>query len=424
MGRSRLCFLSSCHNHYFGIPFSLTFSRRPDLHQVLIAVFFSIYCLPLIASEDMRLCRGEMYQPLTMDQRLDSQVVNCTLQQMGILTDTTEKPWLRCIHESRTGRFAGIYPLAQMDFMIGGLTGDMQASAPIAIEKWYWLTQTELSDLSTLRFGAIRGSNQHVWLLSQGLNVTVESNSVEQLFQMLEGERVDVILGTGADLPYAIKRGISHYFVRYLPLHAYFSQDFLTKKPDFIDRFNGHLLECQPSGWVSLSDSDRQLLADIARQVERSLSADVLELIRHSGRSGHLNAQDILLLDRIWSDSDHPEHPLLISEILNTPESSELRHIVDSSQDILVELFLMNAQGILLASSHMTSDYWQGDEPKYLTVAENSGMAYFIDDVGYDQSSHHFLSQVSIPFRNERSELLAVLVVGIDVEKALSEAPL
>lgn len=401
---------------------SYHFPLSPGL--TTLVTFCSLISLPVIAGEDIRLCRGEMYQPLTLDQRLDSQVVDCALEQMELTTDTTEKPWLRCIHESRTGHFAGVYPLAQMDFMIGGLAGDMKASAPIAIEKWYWLTQSELSDLSVLRFGAIRGSNQHVWLMSQGLNVTVESNSIEQLFQMLEGGRVDVILGTGKELPYAVERGIAHYFVRYLPLHAYFSQALLATNPDFISRFNSHLMECQPPNWVTLSESDRQILADLAHGAAQSLSRNVLGLIEPPGHKGHLAREDFLALDKVWSDAGHAEHPLLVSEILSSAASAELRQIVESSEDVLEELFLMSADGALIASSHMTTDYWQGDEAKYLSVAKTPDLDHFIDDVRYDQSTRHFLSQVSIPFRNEESELLGVLVVGVDVERALSEAPL
>lgn len=390
----------------------------------LSLLVFCVLSIVASAEERMHLCRGEMYEPLAADERLESQVMNCALRRLDIESLTTEKPWLRCIHESRGERFAGVYPLAQMDYMIGSLTGDMTASAPIAIEKWYWLTQSELTDLPGLRFGAIRGSNQHVWLLSQGLNVTVESNSAEQLFRMLEGGRVDVILGTGKELPYAKERGIAHYFVRYLPLHAYFNRTFLDGAPDFIQRFNDQLLECQPGSWVSLSQSDRLTLAGIAGAAQSDISDFMDGLFAAPGRRSHLSQGEIANLDAIWSQINHPEHALLVAEVLNTPTAEQLRQVIKHSDGVIEELFLVNAQGLLVASSHMTTDYWQGDEAKFIQIEVDPDAAYFIDEVRYDQSSRHFLSQVSVPFRNEQSELMGILVVGIDVERALSEAPL
>lgn len=400
----------------------VSFNRRlPATLLILPLVFIA----SVTAADDViRLCRGEMYSPVSDDLRLDFSVVDCAVSRLELPYQATEKPWLRCIHETRSESFDGVYPLAQMDFMIGGVTGNMVASDPVSIEKWYWLTLKNPADLKSLRFGAIRGSNQHVWLMSQGLSVSVEANSVEQLFMMLEGGRVDVILGTERDLPFAETRGISHYFVRYLPLHAYFKPEFLEQMPDFLAHFNDQLTTCQPDNWVKLSAEDQRKLEELALGILAEVSPLLLQSHVFEAHPVELSRAEIIASDKVWRGDPSGRKSALQAKVLENSLSQELKAIKQASHGLIEELFLMDSQGLLVSSSDLTSDYWQGNEDKYLQVTGPQAARFFIDQVRYDQSSRIFQSQVSLPLNSPEGELRGVLMIGVNVEKALSEAPL
>jgi hypothetical protein len=68
----------------------------------------------------------------------------------------------------------------------------------------------------------------------------------------------------------------------------------------------------------------------------------------------------------------------------------------------------------------MTSDYWQGDEDKYLQVYNKTPSVIFFDQIKYDASSHRFQVQVSSQIVDKAQKPLGVVTLGIDVDKALS----
>ncbi|MAQ99191.1 MAG: hypothetical protein CMI00_01495 [Oceanospirillaceae bacterium] len=372
-----------------------------------------------------RLCRGEMYEAgdtsFTPVRRRDAEVVDCALSKMNQSFLTQEKPWLRCIHEIRRGQFAGVYPLAQMSDLPDG----SGVSDPISIEKWYWLTKGDLGDLSGLSFGAIRGSNQHAWLLSKGLDVEVEAASVEQLFKLLQSGRVDVIIGTTQELPLAAEQGIDHYFVRYLPLHAYFSAELLAQDDSFLGDFNSHLPQCQPDNWVELSENDMAKLSSLGQRFGVQVSLSMMNALqRQNQRDASLKEARIRELDAIWTGPPSDERDVLRDAVVASDVARELRKIKSQSDGIIVELMLIDRNGLLVAASELSTDYWQGDEDKFTASFGAAAGLVHVDEVRYDQSTRTFQSQLSMPLKDASGADAGVLMIGVDVEKALSEAPL
>jgi hypothetical protein len=78
-----------------------------------------------------------------------------------------------------------------------------------------------------------------------------------------------------------------------------------------------------------------------------------------------LTRAEIERMDRDWRKQTGGEQKPLIAEILGAPLSAMLlRHQADSDGE-LIESFVMDARGLNVGQSAVTSDYWQGDEAKF-----------------------------------------------------------
>ncbi|NLC71045.1 MAG: hypothetical protein GX751_06785 [Desulfuromonadaceae bacterium] len=99
-------------------------------------------------------------------------------------------------------------------------------------------------------------------------------------------------------------------------------------------------------------------------------------------------------------------------------ESEVGKHLVAirSSRPYIAEIFVMDNQGANVAMSDKTSDYWQGDEPKWQKSFNNGQGAIFIDDVKFDASSQAYLVQVSVPVK-DGEKAIGSITFGIDIDK-------
>jgi type II secretory pathway pseudopilin PulG len=79
------------------------------------------------------------------------------------------------------------------------------------------------------------------------------------------------------------------------------------------------------------------------------------------------------------------------------------------------EAFVSDDQGALVCAAQPTSDYWQGDEPKWTkSFAEGRGAVY-IDRPRLDDSSQAQIAHISVPVR-DGDRAIGVLTVGVPVE--------
>lgn len=366
------------------------------------------------------ICHGAMHEGSHAHDRVnepESAVLACIFDRQGFMLATQHKPWLRCIREAEHGLFAGVCPLSETL----AERSAMQASDPLVIEKWYWMSMRPLTPVKTSRFAAIRGSNQHAWLLSKGLNVLIEATSITQLFDLLDSGRIDAIIATNHELTLAEQRGVTAQFVRYLPLRAYFTNQFLFQHSNFLDLFNAQIESCQSGPLVQLTDDDELKLDSYAHRYRNDLEKYIMPALQAQNvRHQALTHDDILRLDAVWSGADAPERNTLQDAVLKSSLSQQLRQLKQQSDGIIAELFVMDNRGLLLGSTDKSSDYWQGDEAKFTESYGRGKQDAFIDKVRFDRSSRMFLSQVSTALLDAQGSAIGAVMIGINVEQALT----
>ncbi len=101
----------------------------------------------------------------------------------------------------------------------------------------------------------------------------------------------------------------------------------------------------------------------------------------------------------------------------NSDAGLYLKSIVEKNPNIN-EAFLTDNQGANVASYPATSDYWQGDEEKWLASFNNGQGKVFIGPVKVDESTKIAAVQISAPvidYLNNR-KTIGVIVIGVTVD--------
>jgi hypothetical protein len=132
----------------------------------------------------------------------------------------------------------------------------------------------------------------------------------------------------------------------------------------------------------------------------------------------NVSIDEIKKLDQAWIaavESKQPETALQ-KEKLSNACALEIKKIIQSLPAI-VEAFVMDNQGAVVGENNLTSDYWQGDEPKWTKSynAAKGGMA--IGEPKIDKSVGKVLQQISLPILDTNGKVIGAVTFGLAIDK-------
>ena len=137
-----------------------------------------------------------------------------------------------------------------------------------------------------------------------------------------------------------------------------------------------------------------------------------------NAETGGLSEGDIDTLDKQWRAEASAGSGPLIDSVLTNQLSAFLKEKKVASDGLYSEIFVMDAKGLNVGQSDITSDYMQGDEDKWQKTYPVGPDAVFIDDVEFDDSSGQFQSQVNATIADPATgQAIGAITVGINVEK-------
>lgn len=121
-------------------------------------------------------------------------------------------------------------------------------------------------------------------------------------------------------------------------------------------------------------------------------------------------------LDKQWRAEVGATSRPLIDATLANAASKYLAGVQEESLGKYTEIFAMDAKGLNVAQSTLTSDYWQGDEDKFTGSFGAGADAVQIGEIEQDESTQVFQSQVSVPITDPATgALIGAITVGVDV---------
>jgi hypothetical protein len=131
--------------------------------------------------------------------------------------------------------------------------------------------------------------------------------------------------------------------------------------------------------------------ARLARAQSVARDPDVLKAVLESNSRAESLAQ-VQQKDALWKV--HRNYPLR-KQVVGRPCSLKIRKLLSDDANV-VEAFVMDDRGALVCSTVETSDYWQGDELKWLRTFEQ-GREAFVDEPALDASTGVYAVQLSVP---------------------------
>lgn len=137
---------------------------------------------------------------------------------------------------------------------------------------------------------------------------------------------------------------------------------------------------------------DPALIKDVSAQNAKAISAD-----------------EIKKIDQEWIASKTENEKM--KTLLNNSCALRL-HELSKEIDGVVEAMVMDNQGALVCMTRRTSDYWQGDEPKWQQSYLGGKGALFVEKAEYDESTRAIVIHISVPVMQEQ-KAIGALTVGV-----------
>ncbi len=129
---------------------------------------------------------------------------------------------------------------------------------------------------------------------------------------------------------------------------------------------------------------------------------------------------EIEALDQAWRAEIGTSNMPTVSPVIDNATSAMLRDQVAAFDGQITEIFVMDAQGLNVAASSITSDYWQGDEAKHSeTYGAGPGVVHF-SDIELDESTQRYQAQISFPVVDPATgQPIGAITVGVDAQSLL-----
>ncbi|HNL70125.1 MAG TPA: hypothetical protein PKK76_16465, partial [Leptospiraceae bacterium] len=122
----------------------------------------------------------------------------------------------------------------------------------------------------------------------------------------------------------------------------------------------------------------------------------IVEAIKKANAKNEKRSMDeIKAADQEWIKAEGISD--LMREMLTNDAAQFLKKKQKESDGKYSEIFVMDFQGCNVAMSAKTSDFWQGDEAKFIKSYNDGKGAVFVDKVKFDESTKVPQVQVSLP---------------------------
>lgn len=169
----------------------------------------------------------------------------------------------------------------------------------------------------------------------------------------------------------------------------------------------------RPAEAQGLSDAQREQAIAVAKAIAADATV-VDEVRRQNARKVPL--AEIQKIDKAWMAAkgvDDRMQTVMENACARTLKLAQTQH------KEVAEAFVMDDQGANVCMTNKTSDYWQGDEPKWQESFKGGQGAVYVDAPKFDESVQAYLVQVSVPVMAGVKAIGAV-TVGVNLERLAS----
>jgi hypothetical protein len=174
------------------------------------------------------------------------------------------------------------------------------------------------------------------------------------------------------------------------------------------------------SGLLAILCCAPLLMAQSAMQIQKALTGESERLQTWASEKALVeatkaqNARNVPLAEIQKIDDDWRAGKIR-KETLSGACADRLRELM-KTKPYFVEAFVMDNQGALVCANEATSDYWQGDEPKWERAFNKGDGHVFIDRPRFDESAKATIGMISLPLK-DGGTTIGVIAVGVVADK-------
>ena len=125
-----------------------------------------------------------------------------------------------------------------------------------------------------------------------------------------------------------------------------------------------------------------------------------------------MSLDDIKKTDQQWVDAE--EELPIHKELMENACAKEI-HKIAGSHSAIGEVFVMDNQGANVGQNALTSDYWQGDEPKWQNSFNGGKGGVDISKETLDKSTNVVDQKVSLPIIDADGKVIGAVCWGVKV---------
>jgi hypothetical protein len=163
-----------------------------------------------------------------------------------------------------------------------------------------------------------------------------------------------------------------------------------------------------------LTDADREQLVALAKAV--AADPAVVAAVR-SQNARRVPLAEIQQVDRLWTAAQGVDARM--QALMGNTCARALKQAQADHPEI-AEAFAMDNQGANVCMTNRTSDYWQGDEAKWVKSFDEGRGAVFVDAPKFDDSAGGYLVQVSVPVM-AGGKAIGAVTVGVSLDRIATQ---
>ncbi len=133
-------------------------------------------------------------------------------------------------------------------------------------------------------------------------------------------------------------------------------------------------------------------------------------------KNAGLSQADVDALDQTWRAEVESADKPMIDAVLGNELSKFLQQKQAEAEGTIAEVFVMDAKGLNVGQSDVTSDYWQGDEDKFSKSFGAGKDALFVDAAEKDESTQALQSQASVTISDESGAPIGAITIGVNLD--------
>ncbi|CAN7493653.1 hypothetical protein [Pararhizobium sp. LjRoot238] len=169
------------------------------------------------------------------------------------------------------------------------------------------------------------------------------------------------------------------------------------------------------AGDVHIGPVTAYVEANVRPWIEDPLVVEALKDLNE--RHAHLTPSDIDRMDAVWRTEVSGNVRPLIDKVMGNPLSKFLKAKQAASGGAITEIFVIDAKGLSIGESEVSSDYWQGDELKWQRTYLAGAGTLFVDRAEKDESTQMLQSQASLTVSDPQThQPIGTITVGINLD--------